>query len=137
MLSLARSDQHKTLKNEVAVNVAKEAIVMTDESRMYHNLRDDGLHRTVEHTAGEYARKDADGVNVHTNTAESFFALMKRGHYGIFHKLSKKHLHRYCTEFGFRWDRRKITDGERMVDAIKGVEGKRLFFREPIAKQPA
>jgi hypothetical protein len=69
---------------------------------------------------------------VHTNTAESFFSLLKRGHYGIFHQLSKKHLHRYCTEFSFRWDRRRITDGERMVEAIKGIEGKRLYYEEPM-----
>ena len=55
-----------------------------------------------------------------TNTAESFFALLKRGHYGVFHKLSRKHLHRYCNEFGFRWTERKVTDGERMVAAING-----------------
>jgi hypothetical protein len=73
-----------------------------------------------------------DGIVVHTNTAESFFALLKRGHYCIFHKLSKKHLHRYCTEFGFRWDGRKLSDGERMVAAINGVEGKRLMYRKPI-----
>jgi transposase-like protein len=121
----------KTLKNEVAVTVAKEAIVMTDESRNYHKLRDGGLHRTVEHTAGEYARRDPDGVNVHTNTAESFFALLKRGHYGVFHQLSKKHLHRYCNEFSFRWDHRKVSDGERMIAAIEGAEGKRLMYRQP------
>jgi transposase-like protein len=123
----------KTLKGEIAVNVAKEAIVMTDEAQAYHNVREGDQHRTVKHSAGEYARVDPDGVNVHTNTAESFFALLKRGHYGVFHQLSKKHLHRYCTEFSFRWDRRKITDGERMVDAIKGVKGKRLMYRRTSA----
>jgi transposase-like protein len=129
-----------SLKGEVAVNVAKEAIIMTDELASYRGVRDEpGQHRTVKHSAGEYARKDPDGVNAHTNTAESFFALLKRGHYGIFHQLSKKHLHRYCTEFGFRWDRRKITDGERMVDVIRGSEGKRLFYRQPTEqeKEPA
>jgi hypothetical protein len=95
----------KTLKGEIAVNVAKEAVIMTDELPSYQGVRDNpGEHRTVKHSAGEYSRVDADGVIVHTNTAESFFALLKRGHYGIFHQLSKKHLHRYCTEFGFRWD---------------------------------
>jgi transposase-like protein len=120
-----------SLKGEIAVNVAKEAIVMTDELASYRGVRDGDGHRTVKHSAGEYSRRDPDGVNVHTNTAESFFALLKRGHYGIFHQLSKKHLHRYCTEFGFRWDRRKITDGERMVDAIRGAEGKRLMYKQP------
>jgi transposase-like protein len=130
----------KSLKGEIAVHVAKEAIIMTDELSSYAGVRDNpGEHRTVKHSAGEYSRVDADGVKVNTNTAESFFALLKRGHYGIFHQLSKKHLHRYCNEFGFRWNRRKVTDGERMVEAIKGIEGKRLFFREPTGheKEPA
>lgn len=118
-----------TLKNEIAVNVAKEAIILTDELPSYLGVRDEpGGHRTVKHSAGEYSRVDPDGLKVHTNTAESFFALLKRGHYGIFHQLSKKHLHRYCNEFGFRWDRRKFSDGERMVEAIRGIEGKRLMY---------
>jgi transposase-like protein len=122
----------KTLKNEVAVNAAKEAVIMTDELGAYMGVRNEpGQHRTVKHSAGEYARVDDDGVVVHTNTAESFFCLLKRGHYGIFHQLSKKHLHRYCDEFTFRWDHRKVTDGERMVAAIKGAEGKRLYFNQP------
>ena len=70
-----------------------------------------------------------DGLSINTNTAESFFALLKRGHYGTFHQLSKKHLHRYCTEFGFRWNHRKVSDGTRMVAAIKGAEGRRLMYR--------
>ena len=68
---------------------------------------------------------------VTTNTAESFFALLKRGHYGTFHQLSKKHLHRYTTKFGFRWNHRQMSDGERMVAAIKGAEGRRLMYRQP------
>jgi hypothetical protein len=74
----------KTLKNEIADNVAKEAIIMTDELASYNGVREGDGHRTVNHSAGEYARMDSDGVNVHTNTAESFFALLKRGHYGTF-----------------------------------------------------
>ena len=120
-----------TLKNEVAVNVAKEALIMTDELAWYRGIREDrDMHRTVNRSIQEYARRDPDGVIVSTNTAESFFCLLKRGHYGVFHQLSKKHLHRYCTEFGFRWDRRRVSDGERMVDAIKGAEGKRLMYRQ-------
>jgi transposase-like protein len=123
----------KTLKNEIAIHVAKEAIIMTDELHSYWGL--DKIfagHETVKHGEGQYARMTKDGINVHTNTGESFFSLLKRGHYGIFHQLSKKHLHRYCNEFGFRWDHRKTTDGQRMVEAIKGARGKRLMYREPV-----
>jgi len=119
----------KTLKGQIAVNVAKESIVMTDEFSAYSGLDTQiARHETVNHSAGQYSRVSDDGLTIHTNTAESFFALLKRGHYGTFHQLSKQHLHRYCNEFGFRWTERKVSDGERMVAAIKGTEGRRLMY---------
>jgi transposase-like protein len=122
----------KTLKNEIAVNVAKEAIIMTDELSSYIGLENDYAgHESVKHSAGQYVKPGKHGHRVHTNTAESFFSLLKRGHYGVFHQLSKKHLHRYCGEFTFRWDRRKMTDGERMLEVIPGLQGKRLMYKSP------
>lgn len=98
---------------------------MTDELNAYRpavkGFR--GGHLTVNHGLGEYSR---DGVN--TNTAESFFALLKRGVYGTFHSVSKQHLHRYCEEFSFRWNNRDVTDGDRTEAAIRGAEGKRLTY---------
>jgi len=118
-----------TLIGEVRKNVDLSARMMTDDLRPYRRLRKEfASHEFVRHSSGEYARTADDGVSVNTNTAESFFALLKRGHYGIFHWFSRKHTHRYCDEFGFRWDRRKVSDGERMVAAIKGAEGKRLMY---------
>ena len=82
------------------------------------------------HSHREYVRRVNDGTDfIATNTAESYFALLKRGHYGVFHQLSKKHLHRYCDEFSFRWNHRKVSDGERMVAAIQAAKGKRLRYR--------
>ena len=69
---------------------------------------------------------------IHVNSAESYFALLKRGVHGIFHHVSKQHLLRYCDEFSFRWSNRKITDGKRTVNAIKGIECKRLKFKSMI-----
>jgi transposase-like protein len=120
-----------TLKNHIVVQTAKEAVIMTDELSSYTGIREGTGHRPVNDSKGEYSRVDEDGMLVTTNTAESFFCLLKRGHYGVFHQLSKKHLWRYCNEFAFRWDRRKISDGERMVDAIRGVKGKRLMYVQP------
>jgi len=51
--------------------------------------------------------------NVHTNTVEGFFGLLKRGIIGSFHHVSKGHLSRYIDEFAFRYNARKVTDGER------------------------
>jgi hypothetical protein len=104
---------------------------MTDEWRSYHGIGKEfaGGHHVVNHGRGEYVRGDAS-----TNEAEAFFALLKRGIVGSFHHVSKKHLDRYCDEFSFRWNHRKTTDSERTVEAIKGAEGKRLMYREPIGK---
>jgi transposase-like protein len=115
----------KTLKSAIRENVDRSATIYTDEWSSYRGIGSEfaGGHKTVNHGAGEYVSGDAS-----TNTAESFFALMKRGVYGVFHHVSKQHLQRYCDEFSFRWDRRAITDGERTIDAIRGAEGKRLTY---------
>ncbi|MBI4963041.1 MAG: IS1595 family transposase [Desulfomonile tiedjei] len=117
----------KTLKTAIRENVDYESRIMTDEWSPYQGIGAEfvGGHEIVNHGHKEYVRGDA-----YTNTVESFFALLKRGHYGIFHSLSKQHLQRYANEFSFRWNYRKVTDGERMVAAIEGAEGKRLMYRE-------
>jgi hypothetical protein len=83
----------------------------------------------VNHSEREYARGDAN-----TNTIEGYFALLKRGIYGSFHHVSPQHLHRYCDEFSFRWDHRKIDENERIAEAIKSAEGKRLKYKSPTEK---
>ncbi len=120
----------ETLCDNIAVNVDAAAKIVTDDYAAYIGLADSfaGGHSTVKHSAKIYVNIDGE----HVNTAESFNALLKRGHYGIFHQLSKKHLHRYCSEFEFRWNHRKESDGERMVAAIKGVVGKRLMYLQPV-----
>ena len=120
-----------TLKQAIRDHVDPSSTIMTDELHSYRGIGQEftGGHFTVTHTHHEYVRRVNDGTDfVSTNTAESYSALLKRGHYGIFHQLSKKHLHRYCDEFSFRWNYRKVTDGERMVAAIEGAEGKRLLY---------
>ena len=105
----------------------KESTIMTDEWESYTGIGKDfkGGHGVINHGLGEYVNGD-----IYTNTAESFFALLKRGVNGTFHHISKKHLSRYCNEFSFRWDNRKVTDGERAENAINGFVGKRLMLKE-------
>jgi transposase-like protein len=114
------------LKTAIRENVDRQSTIMTDECNCYNGIgiEFDGGHKTVNHSKGEYAR----GA-VNTNTGESFFALLKRGVHGTFHHISKRHLHRYCDEFSFRWNGRKATDGERATMAIQGAEGKRLEYK--------
>jgi hypothetical protein len=68
------------------------------------------------------------------NCAESFFSLIKRGLLGTFHAVSKEHLHRYCDEFAFRWDTRKLSDGQRVSEALKRTEGKRLPYDQYVSR---
>jgi transposase-like protein len=104
-------------------HVQYDAKLYTDEARHYHWLGKPwpGGHETVNHSAGEYIRGDAG-----TNHVEGFFSLIKRGIYGTFHSVSKKHLHRYVDEFTFRYNTRKMDDGERTLEALRSSEGKRL-----------
>lgn len=121
--------QAKTLRAELRAHVDTDSLLMTDEYNAYSKLGQDfAQHETVNHSVKEYARRRGDGLIVHTNTAESFFSLMKRGFYGTFHRWSRKHTHRYCAEFSFRWCHRKTTDTERTAKAIAGISGKRLMY---------
>jgi transposase-like protein len=117
----------RTLKSAIREAVDKEARILTDEWEAYRGIEKEfkGGHGIVKHSEGEYVKED-----VSTNTAESYFALLKRGVHGTFHHISKKHLGKYCDEFSFRWNHRKVTDGFRTENAIKGIVGKRLTYRE-------
>jgi transposase-like protein len=120
----------KTLHSQAMTHVASNAAVFTDEFPAYDGLRKhfEGGHYTINHSKDQYARTTRTGLLVTTNTAESFFAILKRSHYGIHHQMSKQHLHRYVDERSFMWDHRKVSDGERMVAAIERTEGKRLMY---------
>ncbi len=117
----------KTLRGSINEFIEKSAIVCTDDLNSYQGMSRE--HRSVNHTRKEYARRDADGLIVHTNTVESWFALLKRGHYGVYHLMSKGHLHLYTAEFCFRWNHRKVSDGERRDAAFKQAPGKRLKYK--------
>jgi len=118
----------QNLKAALREYVQKDARIMTDESPSYSGVDQEfASHETVNHKAGEYARKD-----VHVNTSESVHAILKRGVIGVYHHWSPQHLHRYLTEFDFRFNLRKINDAERMMRAVKSVEGKRLMYQSPV-----
>lgn len=112
----------------IVANVAKEARVFTDESRLYGNVAAEfGEHSTVKHSAGEYVR----GEN-HTNTIEGVFSIFKRGMRGIYQHCKEKHLHRYLAEYDFRYTHRVklgFSDTARTFAAIRGAEGKRLTYQ--------
>lgn len=114
----------------VRENIHRETRLHTDESRLYTQVGAEfAAHETVKHSAGEYVRGD-----VHTNTVENYFSVFKRGMRGIYQHCGEKHLHRYLAEFDFRYNTRTglgFTDGERAALAMKGIEGKRLTYKQP------
>jgi transposase-like protein len=122
-------------------NIANGSIINTDQSAVYHTILypiikwPGGRHDIVNHAKGEYAVHNPDGTVSGVNNAESFFSLLKRGLMGTFHAVSKEHLHRYCDEFAFRWDTRRLNDGERVAEAIKRAEGKRLTYEECVCRE--
>lgn len=113
------------LKSAARENVMLCSNVYTDEHMGYVGLEPKFEHKRVKHTAKEYARREGTEV-VHTNTVEGFFSLLKRGVIGSFHHVSRKHLPKYLSEFDFRYNHRKTTDGERTVAALLRTPGKRL-----------
>jgi transposase-like protein len=119
----------KTLRPLVVKTASRKSALMTDESPVYKRMgREFASHSAVNHSKDEYARL---GGFVHSNTAESFFALLKRGVYGTFHSISAAHLHRYLAEFDFRYAHRHVTDTERTAALLKGAAGKRLMYHQP------
>ncbi|KPH82509.1 IS1595 family transposase [Bosea vaviloviae] len=117
-----------TVTEIVSENIARETRLMTDESRLYADaLNHVAEHDHVKHSAGEYVRGD-----INTNTVEGYFSIFKRGMKGIYQHCSEKHLHRYLSEFDFRYNNRValgVNDTARTDAAIRGIVGKRLTYR--------
>jgi hypothetical protein len=132
----------ETVQGIVRDNISRESRLHTDESKLYFGSDEHfSGHETVKHTAKEYARTahyfDKDGRHqkerVHTNSAEGYFSIFKRGMRGVYQHCKEKHLHRYLAEYDFRYNHRTklgYSDIERTFAAIKAVEGKRLTYRQ-------
>lgn len=119
------------LMPKVRANIAAETNVMTDDARHYQNLgREFASHASVNHSAKEYGRGP-----IHTNTVEGFYSVFKRGMKGVYQHCGEKHLHRYLSEFDFRYNNRKalgVEDQDRAGKALFGIKGKRLTYNQPV-----
>lgn len=93
---IVNSTNKETLISEINNNIDKNSFVYTDSFKSYNNIHGYN-HESVNHSIGEYVKNQA-----HTNGIESFWALLKRGYYGIYHHMSGKHLQRYVDEFSHR-----------------------------------
>lgn len=116
-----------TLEGFVLGNVQAGATVYTDEHKGYRGLSASFGHHTVKHSIGKYVNGMA-----HTNGIESFWAMLKRGYKGTYHKMSAKHLARYVTEFAGRHNVRSLDTIIQMT--ILGLDGKRLRYDDLVAK---
>ncbi len=126
----------KTLRKVLAKHADKRSTLNTDDALTNLWIGEDFAdHGTVVHSLREYVSKDG---KTHTQTVESFFAILKRGVMGSFHSISERHLQRYVDEFAFRWDHRSalgIEDAERARLMVKGGIGKRLTYQQPRESQ--
>lgn len=117
-----------TLRAVLDQHADRASVLMTDTAGGYlHVGREFARHEMVDHGKDEYVRGDA-----FTNTAEGYFAILKRGLTGVYHGVSEAHLHRYLSEFSFRYSNREklgIDDVSRADIALKGFAGKRLTYR--------
>ena len=122
------SADKETVQNIVLSNVYRDTRLHTDESRLYSGMSDRyQTHETVKHSIKEYVRGD-----VHTNSAEGYFSIFKRGMRGVYQHCKEKHLHRYLAEFDFRYNNRialGINDEARADEAVRNIRGKRLTYR--------
>jgi hypothetical protein len=125
----------ETLRPFVVTNASRKSTLNTDEAAYYTKMgREFDKHHAVDHSRNEYAYK-LDGRTVTNNSVENYFSILKRGIYGVYHSVSEAHLHRYLAEFDFRYSNRSklgIEDTERAELALKGVEGKRLTYYQPV-----
>ncbi len=115
-------------------NVRRESRLMTDKALHYRSVgKEYAEHGTVAHEDEEYVRGD-----IHTNTVEGYYSIFKRGMKGVYQHCSEKHLHRYLSEFDFRYSNRAklgVDDEARAEKALQGIAGKHLTYRRPRSAQ--
>jgi transposase-like protein len=122
----------ETVRDVLVRNARRDSELHTDESRLYVETgKEFAGHHTTKHSGGEYVRYETGRV-VHSNTVESVFSVFKRGMHGTYQHCGEAHLHRYLTEFEFRYNRRTAlgwNDAARVQAIAEGIEGKRLTYR--------
>lgn len=122
----------ETVRDVLVRNAHRDSELHTDESRLYVETgKEFASHHTTKHSAGEYVRRETDRI-VHSNTVENVFSVFKRGMVGTYQHCGEAHLHRYISEFEFRYNRRASlgwNDAARVQAIAEGIDGKRLTYR--------
>ena len=114
-----------TVRAALVTHIDRASTLMTDEARMYIGVvKEFARHGHTLHAGRQFAKGD-----IHSNSAENFFSILKRGVIGTYHHWSAVHIHRYLAEFDFRYSTKAISDRERADIALLGIGGKRLTYR--------
>ncbi len=122
---VVKNTDQESLQGFIRERVEPGSTVYTDDHGGYNRIGLDFNHAAVRHSVREYVKGQ-----VHTNGIESFWALLKRGSYGTFHKMSAKHLQRYVDEFAGRHNIRSLDTIDQMTAMVRGMDGKRLRYRD-------
>ncbi len=122
---------------KINLNVKTGSTIVTDTYHAYNDLKKQYAHKTIKHSANEYVRNeiDCDGrvaFQVHTNSIEGFWSLLKRGINGTYHWVSKKHINKYLAEYSMLYSSREISDVERFKLFCNNTQGK-LLYKDLIA----
>jgi transposase-like protein len=107
----------RTVEKYIVENIKIGSKLYTDDFPSYNRIGRLFHHETISHAHGQYVR---DG-GIHSNCAESFWAIFKRGYIGIYHSMSDKHLQRYVDEFTYRFNARQEEFGGVFADMVNNV----------------
>lgn len=122
--------QAKTIQPIIRKHVAKDSVFISDEWHAYNGLHRYYDHHVVDHSKKQYV--DFDNAEIHSNSIEGFWSILKRGYNGIYNWWSRKHMQRYVNEFVFRFNLRKTTQFNRFNQLLSNMEN-RITYKMLIA----
>ncbi len=126
-----RSTRKRVLQSEIKRHVKIGSAIYSDALKSYEGLEAQYVHEVIDH-AEAFVRG-----RVHTNGLENFWSLFKRTIYGTHHSVEAFHLDRYLDSATFRFNTRKMADGERFVVALRRSDGRRLTYNELTGRESA
>ena len=130
VVQMINGNDINTLTRFVERNVRFASTVYTDDHGGYNDLSESYRHRTVNHSRGQYVHDDG---TTHTNTIEGLWSMVKRSYMGTHHWWSVKHMNRYLDAASGRYNLRRLPALKRMAATWRGMDGKRLRYRDLVA----
>jgi len=129
-LQVAKNTKGESIKPFILKSVQKDSVLISDEWMGYRGLEATYDHHVVDHGKKQYV--NFDNPEIHSNSMESFWGILKRSYNGIHNYWSPKHMFRYCSEHQFRFNTRGLSNNERFNSLILS-SGVRLKYKDLIA----